>query len=253
MIVFGFYIPELQRRIYLDMYEIIPFLKYLKKEIGWNKFYKQAREILLMAGVPRSKIRFTALRILYFIESGQYDVWEIEEEELPKEVTEVDKYVKESLREIEEKEVEYCKVRCQWHARLEYCEKSAHHLVIEAVVVFEYTIPKECFEDRKGEIESYIDNKLFNALCLFLDSHYVLIYSDYDSGIVEHDCIETFLTKIGTELTYDLIDASIYIGRNCAYSPEWRDDLSSDWEVFVDSYIDEIVTWIEALCGVRWV
>ncbi len=252
MMVFGFYIPELDRKIYLDMWEIVPFIKYLKKEIGWSKFYKMAREILLYLGIPKSKVRFVTLRILHFLETGQYDLWEIPEEDMPEEVKHIDEIVKKGLEDIKHKEVKYAKVRCRWHARVEYCEKSGHHIVIEGVVVFEYTIPVDCWRDNLGEIESYIDNKLFYAFTLFLDTYYVLIYTNYDSGVTEHDIISEFETSIGTPLEYEVISADIYVGRNCAYEPEWRDDLSDDWENFVESYIEEIKDWVENLCGVRW-
>ncbi len=253
MMVFGFYIRELGRKIYLDMWDIVPFIKYLNKEIGWTKFYKTARNILLYLGVPKNMVRFVALRILYFLETRQYDLWEIEEKDMPEEVKYVDKIVKEGLISIKYKETKYAKVRCKWHARVEYCEKGGHHLVVEGVVVFEYTIPIECWRDNLDNIESYIDNKLWNAFTLFLDTYYVLIYTNYDSGITEHDIVAEFNTATGTPLEYEIISADIYVGRNCAYEPEWRDDLSNDWETFVESYIEEIKDWLESLCGIRWV
>jgi len=248
MKIYRFYIPALDKYIYLNSEEALPFFQRVVGKIGWTEFYKSARDVLRKHRIPRGYLKYTMMRILVCIENEEYDEYEIPEVKIPVEEVEIEKIKVEK----EIKEVKYLKVRCRWWGRTEYCERSGHHLVTEAHVVFEFTIPETCFEEYRSDIEHEIDRRLFDTYISFLETEYVLIYERTDSGIEELEEIDSFYVPIGTPLEYDLITADFYVGRNCAFSPEWRDDLSPVFESYVDDALDRFIGWLEHYCGVRW-
>lgn len=255
MIVFKFYVPALNRYIYLDLEEIKPFIQRAKYEIGITKFYKLATRILYEVGVPKGYLRSTALQIAQALREGDYEILMTPEEILTPEERFEEEKAMEEIRGLPEGEIEtkmrYYKVRLMWHARTDYCEKSGHHLVVEAYVTFDYTIPAECFDSHMKEIEDYADDKLFFGFTEFLDKYYVNVYTDYDSGISDHFILDTFEADVGTPIRYEIITADIYVGRSCGHAPEYRDDLSDEFEDFIGGYIADIVGFIGGLCGVE--
>jgi hypothetical protein len=220
------YIDYLDTEICLEPEEYRVWEEYIREEIPYSEFIRRATDILREKGVPRGRLRSTAMYILGKLESGEY-----------REEEEIEEFVRTAVVEFD------------WTGRTEYCRRSGHDIVTECYVSGMFTCPEECFNEKQNTIRDRLAEHLWDAYRKFLESEYIYIReSDTTEGFSRFEVADVIETE-EVEIRFEIYSVAFYRGNSCGGELRHMGYYDRALEGYIHDSLVEFVRWLRDECG----